>query len=147
MSVESSDMKHTARTPAWSDLFSLLLGLAVILGIPAPNARHSRRRRQHRGNESCDLGRSACAEHAMGSLLILEFLSEEFERAFAAAHRYDRLRCGPAVHDRPARSEIAERIFEEFYAGGGEAGKAERTRDPGRFLRLRFGLWNQRPCN
>jgi len=76
----------------------------------------------------------------MGSLLILESLSEEFERALAAAHRYDRLRYGPAVHNRPARSEIPERIFEEFYAAGGEAGQAARTRNPDRFLRLRFGL-------
>jgi hypothetical protein len=76
----------------------------------------------------------------MGSLLILEFLSEEFERALAAAHRYDRLRYGPAVHNRPARSEIPKRIFEEFYAAGGEAGQAARTRDPGRFVRLRVGL-------
>jgi hypothetical protein len=76
----------------------------------------------------------------VGPLLILETICAEFERALAAARRYDRLRYGPAIHNRPARSEIPERIFAEFYAGGGEVARASRTRGPGRFLRLRYGL-------
>jgi hypothetical protein len=59
---------------------------------------------------------------------VFEIIFAEFERALAAARRYDSLRYGPARDERFAVSEIPQRIFEELYAGGGEAGQASRTR-------------------
>jgi hypothetical protein len=50
----------------------------------------------------------------MYQLAVFEVILTEFERALAATRRYESLRCARHGHFAPA--DIAERIFEEFYA-------------------------------
>ena len=60
---------------------------------------------------------------------MFETVLVELEQALAAARRYDSLRYATIGCDHCARSDIPQRIFEEFYAGGANAGQASRTRD------------------
>ena len=61
---------------------------------------------------------------------VLETVLVELGQALAAAHRYESLRHAGRHHS--ARSDIPQRIFEEFYAGRGKSGDAARSRDKSR---------------
>ena len=68
---------------------------------------------------------------------MFEIVLVELGQAFAAAHRYERLRHATTGRDHDARPDIPQRIFEEFYAGRGEIGDASRTRDKSSEMTLR----------
>jgi hypothetical protein len=52
----------------------------------------------------------------MGRHIVFEIIVAEFERALAAAQRYENLRYGRACHEVLPVADIPRRIFEEFYA-------------------------------
>jgi hypothetical protein len=64
----------------------------------------------------------------MGLHLVCLTILTEFGRALAAARRYENLRYGRARHADFAATDIASRIFEEFYA------RRSRTEDAGDHL-------------
>jgi hypothetical protein len=47
----------------------------------------------------------------------IQGLFVEFGRAFAAARRYESLKCGRAQQESLTLADIPRRIFEEFYSG------------------------------
>jgi hypothetical protein len=82
----------------------------------------------------------------MYGFVALETVLVQFEQALAAARRYDSLRYPTPGRDRCARSDIPQRIFEEFYAGKGKAGHVSRTRNERSRMIPSLGLRALRVC-